>query len=283
MKKSIEKQIEESCNAIKTGIARWEHLKVEGGQNPFWEDGINMNLVRNHIVHCKKEIGNICAINGIDFPEEYYIETPPVVPDCYMANPKKIRDDAKKWLDTYKADKNYQWLLKCNAGTNIKKQANYRTIMGYVYRLEDYIARDDLVGMRRHRNSEWRLQSFKECRDKIESAMKEDTEERQMNIFDLYSILQKTQIGRSVQMGKIDSQSQARMDGMAYALRIAKKEGVEGLDKELKRRGITGLGLPASHKEIDHELDKIKMQVLDTVLAMSCLVLRMNLVSEKRD
>ena len=184
MKKSIEKQIEESCNAIKTGIARWEHLKVEGGQNPFWEDGINMNLVRNHIVHCKKEIGNICAINGIDFPEEYYIETPPVVPDCYMANPKKIRDDAKKWLDTYKADKNYQWLLKCNAGTNIKKQANYRTIMGYVYRLEDYIARDDLVGMRRHRNSEWRLQSFKECRDKIESAMKEDTEERQMNIFD---------------------------------------------------------------------------------------------------
>lgn len=75
-------------------------------------------------------------------------------------------------------------------------------------------------------------------------------------------------------MGKIDAQSQARMDGMAYALRIAKKEGVEGLDKELKRRGITGLGLPASHKEIDHELDKIKMQVLDTVLAMSCLVLR---------
>lgn len=76
------------------------------------------------------------------------------------------------------------------------------------------------------------------------------------------------------QMGKVDIQTQARMDGMAYALRIAKKEGVEGLDKELKRRGITGLGLPASHKEIDHELDKIKMQVLDTVLAMSCLVLR---------
>lgn len=30
-------------------------------------------------------------------------------------------------------------------------------------------------------------------------------------------------------MGKIDSQSQARMDGMAYALRIAKKEGVGGV------------------------------------------------------
>lgn len=75
-------------------------------------------------------------------------------------------------------------------------------------------------------------------------------------------------------MGKIDATTQARMDGMAYALRIAQKEGVEGLEKELKRRGITGINLPVSHKEIDHELDKIKMQVLDTVLAMSCMVLR---------
>ncbi|MGN0416952.1 hypothetical protein [Anaerostipes faecalis] len=75
-------------------------------------------------------------------------------------------------------------------------------------------------------------------------------------------------------MGKVDAQMQARMDGMAYALRIAKKEGIEGLEEELKRRGITGMNLPASHKEIDQELDKIKMQVLDTVLAMSCLVLR---------
>ena len=75
-------------------------------------------------------------------------------------------------------------------------------------------------------------------------------------------------------MGKIDAQMQARMDGMAYALRIAKREGIEGLEEELKRRGITRVNLPASHKEIDQELDKIKMQVLDTVLAMSCLVLR---------
>ena len=77
-------------------------------------------------------------------------------------------------------------------------------------------------------------------------------------------------------MGKLDREQKARMDGMAYALRIAQKEGVEGLEKDLKRRGITGISLPASHKEIDRELDKIKMQILDTVLAMSCMVLRDN-------
>ena len=71
------------------------------------------------------------------------------------------------------------------------------------------------------------------------------------------------------------------MDGMAYALRIAKREGIEGLEEELKRRGITGVNLPTSHKEIDQEMDKIKMQVLDTVLAMSCLVLRKILKNNK--
>lgn len=83
-------------------------------------------------------------------------------------------------------------------------------------------------------------------------------------------------------MGKIDATTQARMDGMAYALRIAQKEGVEGLEKELKRRGITGINLPVSHKEIDKELEKIKMQVLDTVLAMSCMVLRSDFGFGKR-
>ena len=37
-------------------------------------------------------------------------------------------------------------------------------------------------------------------------------------------------------MGKIDSSYQARLDGMAFALRVAEKDGIEGLRKELKFR-----------------------------------------------
>src|SRR5699024_2891194 len=73
----------------------------------------------------------------------------------------------------------------------------------------------------------------------------------------LYSILQKTQIGRSTQMGKIDAQSQARMDGMAYALKIAKERGIDGLENDIKARGILGVNLSVSDKEFREAFEKM--------------------------
>ena len=29
----------------------WEDIKVYGCRDPFWEDGVNMNLERNHCIH----------------------------------------------------------------------------------------------------------------------------------------------------------------------------------------------------------------------------------------
>ena len=37
-------------------FARWEHLYTCGGQDPCWEDGYNLNLVRNHIIHDKRRL-----------------------------------------------------------------------------------------------------------------------------------------------------------------------------------------------------------------------------------
>ena len=36
--------------------AEWERLLKEGGSDPFWPDGVNMNLVRNHIIWWKSHI-----------------------------------------------------------------------------------------------------------------------------------------------------------------------------------------------------------------------------------
>ena len=38
-------------------------------------------------------------------------------------------------------------------------------------------------------------------------------------------------------MGKLDKEQEARMAGMAYALGIAEKKGIDGLRKELQMRG----------------------------------------------
>lgn len=57
-------------------------------------------------------------------------------------------------------------------------------------------------------------------------------------------------------MGKIDSQSQARMDGMAYALKIAKERGIDGLENDIKARGILGVNLSVSDKEFQEAFEK---------------------------
>ena len=33
----------------------WNHILQNGAGDPFWEDGANMNLVRNHIIYYKRQ------------------------------------------------------------------------------------------------------------------------------------------------------------------------------------------------------------------------------------
>lgn len=58
-------------------------------------------------------------------------------------------------------------------------------------------------------------------------------------------------------MGKIDAQSQSRMDGMAYALKIARERGIDGLENDIKARGILGVNLSVSDKEFQEAFEKM--------------------------
>ena len=46
-KRSI-KQLRED---IAKEFARWDEIAAHGCSDPFWEDGMNLNLVRNHIIY----------------------------------------------------------------------------------------------------------------------------------------------------------------------------------------------------------------------------------------
>lgn len=41
---------------LNNSFARHEYLLEHGGQDPFWPDDVNINLVRNHIIADKNEI-----------------------------------------------------------------------------------------------------------------------------------------------------------------------------------------------------------------------------------
>ena len=84
--KTPEQEIQELCNDIQREIAHWIYVNENGCQDPFYADGINMNLTRNHIIYDKRQIMKLCGEHGIPIPEEMYLPLPPKVDEYYMAN-----------------------------------------------------------------------------------------------------------------------------------------------------------------------------------------------------
>lgn len=50
------KEKENLAEGLAEAFERWEYLKEYGGSDPFYADGINMNLERNHIMYYKNKI-----------------------------------------------------------------------------------------------------------------------------------------------------------------------------------------------------------------------------------
>lgn len=89
---------------LEKAYAHWQRLYENGGSDPFWPDGVNLDLVRNHIIYFKGQIEETCPLYMAD--ELYLRELPPEVDPNYMANPDKIREQARRSLQAYQADPN---------------------------------------------------------------------------------------------------------------------------------------------------------------------------------
>lgn len=88
-KETIQQKICKECKNIAREIAHWEHINKYGCNDPFWPDGCNMNLTRNHILYAKQQIRELCEEAGTELPDEYHLPTPPVVDENYMASLKQ--------------------------------------------------------------------------------------------------------------------------------------------------------------------------------------------------
>lgn len=73
--------------------------------DPFWTDGVNLNLVRNHIIYgrrlCEEEL------QEGDYPEEYYLPLPEKVPPNYMVKGDEIRRKASELMRNIKENPDY--------------------------------------------------------------------------------------------------------------------------------------------------------------------------------
>lgn len=89
-KETPEQQLNLLCRLIIRERDNWNYINENSCNDPFWPDGCNMNLTRNHIISYKRDIAELCEENGMPLPEEYFLKIPPEVDDNYMANPFAI-------------------------------------------------------------------------------------------------------------------------------------------------------------------------------------------------
>lgn len=89
--KSPEALVKEYAEALVREIKRWKTINMYGCNDPAWPDGSNMDLVRNHIIYCKRMIKETTEEHGLPLPDAYYIPTPPEVDINYMADKRSER------------------------------------------------------------------------------------------------------------------------------------------------------------------------------------------------
>ena len=147
--------------ALESSYAEWDKLFTEGGSDPFYTDGVNLELVRNHIIYCKKQLAEQ-ENSLIGLPDAYYRDLPPEVDCNYMARPDEIRENARKAMEGIDADENLKYVREQSASLSEKqlKQFFIPSIINYAENLRRAIAADDLVIMRRYENPERFLESF---------------------------------------------------------------------------------------------------------------------------
>jgi len=146
---------------------RWDYVYEYGTSDPFYADGFNLNCIRSHINYYRGKIEE--TMKPEDYPEIYYKSIPAEFNKNYMAQPDEIRAAAKKSLEAYKTNPDYQYILRRKGDFSPKtnKILCVEIIIGYAKGLERAIAENDLVSMRRHENNARYLKAFENCARKM--------------------------------------------------------------------------------------------------------------------
>lgn len=155
---------------LEESYARWDYLYEYGGSDPFYEDGINLNLVRNHIIYYKGMLEKKNSLFGL--PDVYYRELPPEVDIRYMARPDEIRANAAIAMQRIDEDESLAFVREQSRNLSEKqlKQLCVPAVIGYAENLRTAIAEDDLVTMRRYKHPDHYLEAFRSLAEKLGSA-----------------------------------------------------------------------------------------------------------------
>lgn len=178
---------------IRKELAHWKDLYEHGGSDPFWEDGFNLNLVRNHILYYRKQIED--ELQPSEYPDEYFLEIPPEVDNRYMVKAAEIPDQAKAALGVMERDPDYRYLLRAitKMDQTQQKATCIEAVLRYVSSARAAIETGNMLDMRRKVNPQTYIDSFRECRKKVEELLRQPEaitypDNYQLTMFDVYGM-----------------------------------------------------------------------------------------------
>lgn len=168
MKKTLKEELEES-------FQRWDNELYSGGSDPYYSDGVNMNLLRNHIIAYKTQI-----LETGELPEIYHRKIPEELPESFMVQAEKIYQMAIDIFRQCRDDADYQFLCGLELNPKMERMAEVINALKNVRELEGAIKKQDYVVMRRYYDKP----DFKKCRLIVErSSEKIEPKIEQMSLF----------------------------------------------------------------------------------------------------
>lgn len=77
---------EELVTSIREEFETWKKIKVKGSKDPFWPDGVNLNLVRNHIYYYQEQLRELCQKTKVKrCPREARLKLPREMSQDYLS------------------------------------------------------------------------------------------------------------------------------------------------------------------------------------------------------
>lgn len=89
MTKKEKKEYKSTIEDLERKFESYYYVMRHGTNDPFWPDGSNLWLIRNHIIYDKRKIKEICETNNIPVPNIAKRLTPEEVSQDYMAPDSK--------------------------------------------------------------------------------------------------------------------------------------------------------------------------------------------------
>lgn len=180
----MEKEKLKLTGILEERFQHYDEVLENGCNDPLWADGVNLNLIRNHIIIAKRNIEETFSVD--EYPDVYYRMTPEKIDDDYMAKADEIRQKAKETLEMFN---NYFYLdeLKSACYYLDKDQLSdtgIERVLCLIQYIDEAIKKDDLVGMRRlSKNSDHKMQEFEKAYENLCEINME--EERQISLFEI--------------------------------------------------------------------------------------------------